>query len=223
MEVNPVYKDNSKITTLRDKQGVVRYTLTYLDFNQELFIVKVKEYNDTIYPKEIVREEYTDIDIASNAYHKLIDDYSAIIILDDKTAVTAEEIFDHSVNYHLCPRKSCATCKFSIKQIGKRNIFGFKYICLNENNIRSFNRILEEHKMEDCEASSYMVVHPEVSENGICKNYKKADEHCRSKFNIFRYEFHHDKDWDHFKERNHHRPDMHDIDFITDEVDVLVK
>lgn len=223
MEVNPVYKDRSRLTKLRDKQNVIRYTLTLLDFDGQRFLLKVKEYGNTLFPKEIIREEYEDLETAEKSYHKLIDDYSAIIILDDRTNVTAEDIFDHSVNYHLCSPKCCSSCKFSVRKLGTLNHFGFKYICLNENNIRTFNRLLSDHRKTKDMAHSMMMVHPEVSPVGICKNYKKVDEQLETKFNIQLSEFHDDPDWELFRKRNKTREDLVDVDFIMEDEDLIIK
>lgn len=223
MNVNPVYKGRSRMTKLRDKQNVIRYTLTLLDFDGDRFLVKVKEYGDELFPKELIRQEYDDLEMAEKAYHKLIDDYSAIIILDDKSALTAEEIFDHSVGYHLCSPKCCSSCKFSVRKFGRMNMFGFKYVCLNESNIRSFNRLLEENRRRDETAHSFSVVHPEVSPIGLCKNYKRMDERLDSRFNLYLSEFHDDPDWELFKERNCGRKEMVEKDFVMDDLDVVVK
>jgi len=152
-----------------------------------------------------------------------MDDYSAIIILDDKSAVQAEDIFDHAVGYHLCSPKCCSSCRYSMRDRKRRSIFGERFICLNENNIRTFNRILNENNMKNYEAKTFMVVHPEVSPVGICKNYKKTDSCCDKRFELHQMEFDKDCDWMKFKERNQHRPDVVDVDFIMDDVDVEVR
>lgn len=223
MQVNPVYKDRSRMTKLRDKQNVIRYTLTFLDFDGERFLVKVKEYGDRLFPKELIRQEYDDLETAEKAYHKLVDDYSAIIILDDRSALTAEEIFDHSVNYHLCSPKCCSSCKFSVRKFGRMNLSGFKYVCLNESNVRSFNRLLQENRMEKDMAHSFDVVHPEVSPVGICKNYRKMDEAKDFGFNLRFSEFHNDPDWELFKDRNRLDREMVEKDFVMDDIDVVVR
>lgn len=215
--MEPVFKDSCKVTKLIDKFDIVRYTLTFLNFNDEKFIIKVKEYNGEEFPKEIIKEEYSKIEEAEKSYSLLIDDYSAVVRMNQRDIVPAEEVFEHSVGYHEQEPDCCAVCKFSMLKRRKCFPFNERYICFKESNVRTFNKLLSDNRLWHEMAKTYSSLHPEVSPMGICKNFQKAECPKKPRFDLCKCEIEKDKDWKKFKKRNP------SFDFIMETVDVWVK
>lgn len=98
--------DTSKITKLIDKFNQIQFTISLLNFNEEKFIIKVKEY-DECGCKEIVKQEVLEKKEAESIYTKLINDYSLIVKLNNRDIMLAKQIFRNSVNYHEIKPKCC--------------------------------------------------------------------------------------------------------------------
>lgn len=202
--------DTSKITKLIDKFNQIQFTISLLNFNEEKFIIKVKEY-DECGCKEIVKQEVLEKKEAESIYTKLINDYSLIVKLNNRDIMLAKQIFRNSVNYHEIKPKCCQTCKFSLIEKCKR--FPFKHlICLNENNIKTLNETLREYQREDEVAKTFSMIHPEISPFGICINYIESD--CEKKQDFFEKEVNDDNDWKKLHKKNHKTPIMETIDII---------
>jgi hypothetical protein len=145
MDVGIVDKQKYHITALKNRDGILRYVIAYLDFEDGKHVVKVTRCDvGSVDGKVISRKEFNDPYLAFNSYRKLIDDYSAVVILDDRDASSPDDLFLDSVGYHgTCP-ECCFTCAYSIKD--ENLCFPFKtklgILCGNSQNLDTYDRML---------------------------------------------------------------------------------
>ena len=169
-----IYNDTSKVTKLRNSNEEIKYTVILTDFNQEIFYLRVLEHCDSLKPIEIVKQKYRDEELATKAYEKMIEDYSAIILLDEKKETIAESIFEEAIDYHITNPKRCLSCKFC-RKLGVTT-FNQKCVCDNDDNIHAYNNFLRTINKGHEIATAYEVIHPIIHPDGICKNYAEIDE-----------------------------------------------
>ena len=162
------------ITNIKDKFGFLRYSIIALNFDDRVFVLKVKEYSQSkIIPDEIIREQYIDKDELLAAYNKMVDDYTSVVRLMNKNDISAEDIFDDVVGYHIKFPKCCLNCRFSIMDCSKHFSRFNHLLCVNDKNMRTYNRLLKEHGMSCKMARNVKPVNPHVNTFGICKNYSE--------------------------------------------------
>ena len=198
MNVGTVDKQKYHITALKGKEGFTRYVIAYLDFEDGKHVVKVTRCDvGSVDGKVIVRKEFDDPHLAFNSYRKLIDDYSAVVILDDRDASPPDDLFLDSVAYHRTNPRCCFTCAYAIKD--ENLFFPFKtrlgMLCGNPENLDTYNRMLEEHFRGHEISKACQTTRPRIEPFGVCKNYAPVGTLAEKLCGKPEFDFRRDPDW----------------------------
>ena len=205
---------------MKGKDGITKYVIIHLDFDDGKHIVKVTKCDiGSIDGKVIIRKEFDDPYLAFNSYRKLIDDYSAVVILDDRDASSPDDLFLDSVAYHCTKPECCFMCAYAIKD--EKLMFPFKtklgMLCGNPENLDTYNRLLSDHFREHEMSKACQVARPRIEPFGICKNYAPVGTLAERLCEKPEFDFGRDPDWKLFcRMDGKHRCN----DFVMDFVDV---